>query len=148
MNHSKKKMPYFIGIGMIVAGIISMIISGKVGDEARPFIVFAGVMIFVAGFAGTVIYSTKKDTLEDKNEKRVRSPAEKLLWLCGGICLAGLVTLIAGFILFENTNFIVLLIGMAAFLGGGSAMISIFSKHSEEFLKKDDTDNNEGGGES
>lgn len=138
MNKQKKKFPYFIGVGMIVAGIISMIISGQVGESARPYIVFAGVLIFIAGFAGTIIYSTVKDVPpEDRKKKRPVTRAKIMLWICGGICLAGMLALLAGFIFFSETNMLVFLLGMAAFIGGGSCMISIFTKHTHEFVDKD-----------
>lgn len=145
MFRQKKKLPYFIGIGMIVAGIISMIVSGQVGERARPFIVFAGVLIFIAGFAGTIIYSTVKNTPpEEERKKRPITRAKVMLWVCGGLCLAGLLTLLAGFILFTDGNMLVCLIGMAAFVGGGSGMISTFTKHKSEFVDTDDnSDNNE-----
>ncbi len=137
MNRQRKKLPYFIGIGMIVAGLISMIISGQVGESARPYIVFAGVMIFIAGFAGTIIYSTVKDAPAEERKKRPVTRAKVMLWVCGGLCLAGLLALLAGFILFSESNMIVCLIGMAAFVGGGSGMISIFTKHKDEFIESD-----------
>lgn len=143
MDNQKKKLPYFIGIGMIVAGIILMIVSGQVGESARPYIVFAGVMVFIAGFAGTIIYSTVQNSpKEEQKEKRPRSRAATMMWICGGICLAGLLALLAGFILFSETNMLVVLLGMAAFLGGGCAMISIFTKHSHEFIPKDENSEN------
>lgn len=145
MNRQRKKLPYFIGVGMIVAGIISMIVSGQLGESARPYIVFAGVLIFISGFAGTVIYSTAKNTpSEEKKEKRPVTRSKILLWVCGGICLIGLLTLLAGFIFFSGNGILVCLIGMAAFVGGGSGMISVFSKHKSEFVETDENaDNND-----
>lgn len=130
---------------MIVAGIISMIVSGQAGEGVRPYIVFAGVMIFIAGFAGTIIYSTVQSSpKEEQKQKRPRSRAATVMWICGGICLGGLLALLAGFILFSETNLLVVLLGMAAFIGGGCAMISIFSKHSHEFIPKDENGENPG----
>lgn len=139
----KKKFPYFIGMGMIVVGIISMLISGQVGEQARQFIVFAGIVVFIAGFAGTVIYATVKDApQEEKKEKRPMTRAKIMLLICGIICLAGLIALIAGFVLFADNGMIVCLIGMAAFLGGGSGMISVFTRHKSEFIEDDQSGEN------
>ena len=139
-NNSGKKFPYFIGIGMIAAGILSMILSGQLDESARSPLIFAGVLIFVGGFAATVIYSTRKQSESDGNRKP-KSRAEKTMWTFGIFCLAGLLTLLAGFILFGGVNMPVVLVGMAVFLISGSVMISIFSKHASEFLKKDENDN-------
>lgn len=142
-NHSGKKFPYFIGIGMIAVGILLMILSGQLDEGARSPLIFGGVLVFVGGFAATVIYSTRKQTEFDENgKKKPKSRAEKIMWLCGVFCLVGLLTLIAGFVLFGEMKMLVVLIGMAVFLISGSMMISIFSKHSAEFLKKDDDQNN------
>lgn len=145
MYKQKKKLPFFIGMGMIVAGIIAMIVSNKVGEGVRPYIVFVGVMVFIAGFAGTIIYTTVKDSPSDsqKKEKKPLTRAKKLLIFSGIICLIGFLALLAGFILFKKTNYLLVLAGMAAFLGGGSRAISIFSKNKTEFVpeENDDTDN-------
>lgn len=141
-NHNGKKFPYFVGIGMILAGIVSMIVSGQLGEEARAPFVFVGILVFVGGFAATVIYSTGKQKQFDENgKKKPKSRAEKTMWACGVFCLLGLLTLIAGFVLFGGMNILVVLIGMAVFLISGSMMISIFSKHSSEFMDKDENNN-------
>ena len=143
-NHNGKKFPYFVGIGMILAGIVSMIVSGQLGEEARAPFVLVGILVFVGGFAATVIYSTGKHKQFDENgKKKPKSRAEKTMWACGVFCLLGLLTLIAGFVLFGGMNIWVVLIGMAVFLISGSMMISIFSKHSSEFMDKDDNDSND-----
>ena len=141
-NHNKKKFPYFVGIGMILAGIVSMILSGQLDESARAPFVFAGILVFIGGFAATVIYSTRKQKQFDENgKKKPKSRAEKIMWTCGVFCLLGLLTLIAGFVLFGGMNIPVVLIGMAVFLISGSAMISIFTKHSSEFMNNDDNNN-------
>lgn len=138
-NPHGKKFPYFIGIGMIAVGVLLMILSGQLEDSARSPLIFVGVLVFVGGFAATIIYSTRKQAQVDENgEKKQKSRAEKIMWASGAVCLIGLLTLIAGFVLFGSMNAVVVLIGMALFLGGGSMMISIFSKHAAEFQKKDD----------
>lgn len=138
-NHNGKKFPYFIGIGMIAVGILLMILSGRMDEGTRSPLIFAGVLVFIGGFAATVIYSASKNSQVDENgEKKPRSRAEKTMWICGGACLIGLLVLIAGLVLFKPVNTLVVVIGMAVFLIAGSMMMSIFSKHSSEFLKKDD----------
>ncbi|MDE7230955.1 MAG: hypothetical protein K2N56_10795 [Oscillospiraceae bacterium] len=143
-NHNGKKFPYFIGIGMIVFGILLMILSGQLDESARSPLIYGGVLVFVGGFASTVIYSTRKQSeLDENGEKKTKSRAEKTMWAFGVVCLVGLLTLLAGFILFGGINMPVVLIGMALFLIGGFVMISIFSKHAAEFLNNDDNDNND-----
>lgn len=142
MYRQKKKLPFFIGMGMIAAGIIAMIVSNNVGENVRPFIVFGGVIIFIVGFAATIIYSTMKDNAgfsdEKKKEKRPMSRARILLIVSGVFCLAGFLALLAGFILFSEMNMLLVLLGMIAFLGGGSAAISVFTKNKDEFVPKED----------
>ncbi len=141
-NHSGKKFPYFVGIGMILVGILLMIFSGRLDKGAQSPLIFAGILVFIGGFAATVIYSTRKKSKIDENgEKKPRSRAEKVMWICGIACFIGLLALIAGFVLFNPMNTLVVVIGMAVFLIAGSAMMSIFSKHSSEFLKKEDEEN-------
>ena len=141
-NNHGKKFPYFIGVGMILAGIVSMILSGQLDESARSPMILVGVLIFVGGFAATVIYATRKEApLDENGKKKPKSRAEKAMWLSGAVCLLGLIAIIAGFAVFGETNMLVVLIGMAVFLISGSVMISIFSKHSAEFLKKDDETN-------
>lgn len=153
MYKQKKKLPFFIGMGMIAAGIITMIISNNVGENVRPYIVFGGVMIFIAGFAGTVIYATLKDSPggfeSGKKEKKPLTRAKILLIISGAVCLLGFLALLAGFILFGDTvNYLLVLPGMIAFLGGGSSAISVFTKNMSEFVPKEedsagsDDDNN------
>ena len=143
-NHNKKSFPFFIGIGMIVFGILLMIISGQVDEDARSPFIFLGILVFIGGFAVAVIYSTRKQAKLDENgNKKPLSKAEKTMWISGAFCLAGLLAIIAGFVLFGEMNTWVVLIGMAVFLISGSTMISIFSKHSSEFLDKNDGDNND-----
>lgn len=143
-NPNGKKLPYFIGVGMIAVGILSMLLSGKLEEGARTPLIFVGVLVFIAGFAAMVIYSTRKQAQFDENgKKKKKTRAEKIMWVCGGFCLAGLLTLIAGFVLFGETKMLVVLIGMAVFLISGSMMISIFQKHASEFLDKDEDDNND-----
>lgn len=138
-NHNRKKFPYFIGIGMIAVGILSMILSGQLDESARSPLIYAGILVFIGGFAATVIYSTRKQSEFDENEKKKpKSRAEKIMWTSGAVCLLGLLTLLAGFILFGAINMPVVLVGMAVFLISGSVMISIFSKHAAEFQDKDD----------
>lgn len=142
MDRQRKKLPFFIGMGMIVLGIIAMIVSNNVGDSIRPYIVFGGVIIFIIGFAGTIIYTTLKDSPSGfdspKKEKKPLTRAKLLLIISGIICLAGFLALLAGFILFSETNYLLVLIGMIAFLGGGSAAISVFTKNMAEFVPKED----------
>ena len=144
MNGQKKKLPFFIGMGMIVAGIIAMIVSNNVGESVRPYIVFGGVLIFIAGFAGTIIYTTLKDSPSGfdgpKKEKKPLTPAKILLIISGVVCLAGFLVLLAGFILFSETNYLLVLGGMIAFLAGGSAAISVFTKNMAQFVPKEDND--------
>ena len=143
-NPNGKKLPYFIGVGMIAVGILSMLLSGQLDEGARTPLIFVGVLVFIGGFAAMVIYSTRKQAQFDENgKKKPKTRAEKIMWICGAFCLAGLLMLIAGFVLFKGGNMLVVLIGMAVFLISGSMMISIFQKHSSEFLDKDDNDNNE-----
>lgn len=138
-NHGGKKFPYFIGIGMLLAGILLMIFSGRIDEGARSPLIFIGVLVFIGGFAATIIYSTRnKSEFDENGEKKQRSRAEKVMWIFGAICLVGLLALIAGFVLFKPMNGLVVVIGMAVFLIAGSVMMSIFSKHSSEFLKKED----------
>lgn len=138
-NNHGKKFPYFIGIGMILAGIVSMILSGQLDESARSPMILVGVLIFVGGFAATVIYATRKnEPLDENGKKKPKSLAEKMMWIMGAVCLLGLIAIIAGFAAFGETNMLIVLIGMAVFLISGSIMISIFTKHSAEFLKKDD----------
>lgn len=142
MNGQRKKLPFFIGMGMIAAGIIAMIVSNNVGEAVRPYIVFGGVIIFIAGFAGTIIYTTLKDSPggfdSPKKEKKPLTRAKILLIISGVICMAGFLALLAGFILFSETNYLLVLVGMIAFLGGGSAAISVFTKNMTEFVAKED----------
>ena len=141
-NHNGKKFPYFIAIGMIAVGILMMLLSGQLDEGARAPLIFIGVMVFVGGFAATVIHSTRKQTQYDENgKKKPRSRAEKTMWISGGVCLLGLLAIIAGLVFFGETNFLMVLIGMAVFLVSGSTMVSIFTKHSSEFLGKDDNEN-------
>ena len=143
-NHNGKKFPYFIGVGMILAGILSMILSRQMDESARAPLIFVGILVFIGGFAATVIYSTRKQTQFDENgKKKPKSRAEKTMWICGAFCLLGLLAIIAGFFLFGEMNTLVVLIGMAVFLISGSMMISIFTKHSSEFLDKDENDSND-----
>lgn len=138
-NHSGKKFPYFIGLGMLAVGILLMILSGQMDAGTRSPLIFIGVLVFIGGFAATIIYSTRRTQQVDENgEKKPRSRAEKIMWIFGALCLVGLLVLIAGFVLFKPMNGLVVVIGMAVFLIAGSAMMSIFTKHSSEFLKKDD----------
>ncbi len=138
-NQNKKKFPYFVGIGMILVGVLLMIFSGRMDEGAQSPLIFIGVLVFIGGFAATVIYSTQKNRQTDENgEKKPRSRTEKVMWIWGAVCLAGLLVLIAGFVLFKPMNMLVVVIGMALFLVAGSVMMSIFSKHSSEFLKKED----------
>lgn len=138
-NNHGKKFPYFIGIGMILAGIVSMILSGQLDERARSPMILVGVLIFIGGFAATVIYATRKnEPLDENGKKKPKSLAEKMMWIMGAVCLLGLIAIIAGFAAFGETNMLIVLIGMAVFLISGSIMISIFTKHSAEFLKKDD----------
>lgn len=142
MNKQKKKLPYFIGMGMIVAGIITMVVSNSVGEGIRQFIIFGGVMIFILGFAGTVIYATVKDTQGGSGKKKEKKPLTraKIQFIASGIvCLAGFLALLAGLIVFgDAVNYLLVLLGMIAFLGGGSAVISIFTKNMAEFVPKED----------
>lgn len=141
-NHNGKKLPYFIGVGMILFGILSMLLSGQLEEGARTPLIFVGVLVFIGGFAAMVIYSTRKQAEYDENgKKKPKSRAEKLMWTCGAFCLLGLLTLIAGFVLFGEMNMAAVLIGMAVFLISGSITISIFQKHASEFLNKDEDDN-------
>ncbi len=141
-NSHGKKFPYFVGIGMIAVGILLMILSGQLDDSARSMLIYAGILVFIGGFAATVIYSTRKHSeLDESGNKKLKSRAEKIMWASGGVCLLGLLTLLAGFVLFGAINMPVVLVGMAVFLISGSVMISIFSKHAAEFLKKDEDDN-------
>ena len=143
-NHNGKKLPYFIGIGMLAFGILMMLLSGQLDEGARTPLIFVGVLVFIGGFAAMVIYSTRKQAEYDENgKKKPKSRAEKIMWTCGAFCLAGLLTLIAGFVLFGEMNMAAVLIGMAVFLISGSIMISIFQKHASEFLDKDEDDNND-----
>ena len=142
-NPNGKKLPYFIGIGMIAVGILVMLLSGQLDEGARTPLIFVGVLAFIGGFAATVIYSTRKQAEFDENgKKKKKTRAEKFMWICGAFCLAGLLMLIAGFVLFGETKVLVVLIGMAVFLISGSMMISVFQKHASEFLDKDE-DNKE-----
>lgn len=141
-NDHRKRFPYFVGIGMILAGIVMMILSGQLGDSARSVLVFVGVLIFIGGFAATVIYSTRKpDEFDENGNRKERPRSEKIMWIWGIVCLVGLLAMIAGFILFGQTNYLAVFIGMAVFLIGGSSMISIFTRHSAEFIKKDGEQN-------
>lgn len=141
-NNHGKKIPYFISVGMIVVGILMMILSRQLDEGARSPLIFVGILVFVGGFAATVIYSTRKQSKFDENgKKKPKSKAEKALWTCGAFCLLGLLMLIAGFVLFGEANLLLVLIGMAVFLISGSLMMSVFTKHSSEFIDKDDTDN-------
>lgn len=143
MRREKKKLPYFIGIGMIVAGIISMIVSGRAGDAVKPYIVFGGVMIFIAGFAGTIIYSMQQDVPEEEKKKpKPMTRTKIMLMVCGMVCLLGFLALLAGFIFFEQVNMLLFLLGMAAFIGSGSAIISIFTKHKSEFIPDENAGDN------
>lgn len=124
---------------MILAGIVSMILSGQLDERARSPMILVGVLIFIGGFAATVIYATRKnEPLDENGKKKPKSLAEKMMWIMGAVCLLGLIAIIAGFAAFGETNMLIVLIGMAVFLISGSIMISIFTKHSAEFLKKDD----------
>lgn len=146
LNPRKKKFPYFIGVGMIAAGIVSMILSGQLDESARSPLIFVGVLVFVGGFAATVIYSTKKQSEleeEEGKKKKPKSRAEITMWIFGIVCIVGLLALLAGFVLFGSVNMPVVLIGMVLFLVGGSTMLSIFQKHSSEFLKKDENEDSD-----
>ena len=138
-NDHRNKFPYLVGIGMILAGVVLMILSGQLGDAARSVLIYAGVLVFIGGFAATVIYSTrKKDGFDENGGKNERPRSEKIMWAWGIVCLIGLLMTIAGFLLFGETNYLVVLIGIAVFLIGGSSMVSVFTKHSSEFIKKED----------
>ncbi len=136
-NDHGNKFPYLVGIGMILGGVVMMILSGQMSDSTRSVLIFVGVLIFIGGFAATVIYSTRKpDEYDENGNKKQRPRSEKIMWAWGLVCLIGLLAMVAGFALFGEINYLVVFIGMAVFLIGGSSMISVFTKHSSEFVKK------------
>lgn len=138
-NNHGNKFPYLVGIGMILLGVVMMILSGQLDASARSPLIFVGVLIFIGGFAATVIHSTRKhEDYDESGNKKPRPPHEKLLWIWGIVCLVGLLGIVAGFALFGQVNYIVVLCSMAVFLVGGSSMISVFTKHMSEFVKKDE----------
>lgn len=143
MYNQRKKLPFFIGMGMILAGIVTMVISNSVGENVRPYIVFGGVMVFIAGFAATVLYATLKDSVGkgEKKEKKPLTKAKKKLILSGVVCGVGFLALLAGFILFKDgTNYLLVIPGMIVFLAGGSSAINVFQKNVSEFVPKEDDD--------
>lgn len=138
----KSRVPFFIGIIMIVCVIALMVIQDKT-ESSSPVLLFCGIAIVVGGFAAMIIYSSvtaaKRRKLMGETKEKTTA-ADVAMYISAGVGGVGLLALLYSLCFSETLNYLIILAELAVFIAGFSVTYNIFMKKKKNTLSDDENE--------
>ncbi len=138
----RSRVPFFIGIIMIVC-VIALMVAQDRSENSSPAFLFCGIAIVVGGFAAMIIYSSvtaaKRRKLMGETKEKTTA-ADIAMYISAGVGGVGLVALLYSLCVSETLNYLIVLVELAVFIAGFSVTYNIFMKKKKHTLSDDENE--------
>lgn len=138
----KSRVPFFIGIIMIVCVIALMVIQDK-SESSSPLMLLCGIAIVIGGFAAMIIYSSvtaakRRKLMGETKEKTTAS--DIVMYISAGVGGVGLLGLLYSLCFMETVNYLAVLGELAVFIAGFSVTYNVFMKKKKHTLSDEENE--------